>query len=227
MANLSILAIIPARGNSKRFPGKNLAMLAGKPLIAHTIEGAKESTIFTDIVVSSDSTQILEVAESFGATAYKRPAEFATDDVPLAPVCLNVLEDMEQAGKIYDAIALLQPTAPLRTAEDITKAYKTFVTEGCDAVLSVFKSPHPPQRTLVIEQGVLKPSANADLEKQSQEFEDLYMSNGAINLIKTDVFTAQKTFFVERAKPYILDDSHAVDIDEPLQLEWAEFLLSK
>lgn len=227
MEDSTLLAIIPARGNSKRFPGKNLANLAGKPLITHTIEAAKRSGVFDEICVTSDNKDILAIAETFGATPLIRPDELAEDEVALAPVCLQVLEELRNKGKDFDAVALLQPTAPLRTEEDIRKAYEIFRTTQCNAVLSVFKSPHPPQRTLVIENNILKPSVGADMEKQSQEFQSLYMSNGAINIIKADVFISEKTFFVEHAAPYILDDSHAIDIDDVLQLKWAEFLLSE
>lgn len=221
------LCIIPARGNSKRFPGKNLALLAGKPMIVHTIEAAQNSGIFDSVCVSSDNDEILLVAKSYGALPIKRPDNLATDDIAIAPVCVHALKTFHDKGNNVDAFALMQATSPLRTAEDVQKAYELFVKKNPDAVLSVFKSPHPPRRTMRITNGLLHASPGVNMNKQSQEFDDLYMSNGAINIIKSDVFLREETFFTQNTIPYILDDMHAVDIDDELQLQWAEFLISK
>lgn len=227
MAASKPLCIIPARGNSKRFPRKNLAMLKGIPLIAHTINAAKESGVFGAIIVSSEDEEILDVAKKYGVEGALRPEELSGDRVPIADVCLHVLKEYtgNDASEIF---AMLQPTSPLRTGGDICAAYDLLMTNATEAVISVATLSHAPQRAQIIEHGLLKPFFKAaDVEKQSQDLPPLYVPNGAVNVMKTAVFLRETTFFVAKAAPYILPPERAVDIDEPLDLEWAEFLLSR
>lgn len=222
------LCIIPARGKSRRIPRKNLALLAGIPLLAHTIRAAKDSGVFRRICVSSDDPEILELAEKEGATPLLRPSDLAGDTVAVAPICLHVLATLAGNGETYDTFAMLQPTCPLRTAEDVRKAHAVFTKSDADVVLSAHISPHPLQRALQMTNGFLHPFSGAgNMERQSQDLEPLYLNNGAINVMKTSVFQREKTFFVPRAVPYVMPEERSVDIDEPLHLAWAEFLLSR
>lgn len=228
MSSKKMLCIIPARGNSKRFPGKNLALLDGIPLIAHTIKAAEKSEIFSCICVSSDSEEILHVAMEYGATPMLRPENLADDTVPIAPVCAYILNTLVESKDVYDAFAMMQPTSPLRTSDDIISAYELFIKNNADAVLSVSECEHPPQRALCIKDKFLRSYfSSSDVEKRTQDLDSLYISNGAVDFIKTNVFLEEGTFFVNRAMPYVMQPERAVDIDEPIHLAWAEFLLSK
>ncbi len=222
------ICIIPARGGSKRFTRKNLALLAGIPLIEHTINAAKESNVFADIYLSSEDDEILQAAEHTGVHILKRPEHLAGDTITMAQIFLFVLEELKKEGKLGDAFALMQTTSPLRDAEDVRAAYEIFKNTKGDAVLSAIPCPHPPQRALGIVDGFLKPFLQTQsVERNTQDLEKLYMCNGAISFLKTEAFFREKTFFVQKAEPYIMSAEHGVDIDEPIQLEWAEFLLSR
>ncbi len=136
----NILAIIPARGGSKRLPYKNLALLNGISLVAHAIKQAQTSQYITDIIVSSDDDEILQIASQWGARPLKRPARLSGDETPMHLVLEHVIDTLEKySGGTYRAgiIVLLQPTSPLRTSEDIDVALKLYWSGNCDSVTSV------------------------------------------------------------------------------------------
>lgn len=138
---MRVLAIIPARGGSKGLPGKNLRLLAGKPLIAWTIEHALGTPEVTDTVVSTDCPEIAEVAVAAGAEVpFMRPAELATDTAPTEPAMLHALKLLEEARPTYDVIALLQPTSPLRHPQMTSRALAQMRAEGADSLLAVTES---------------------------------------------------------------------------------------
>ncbi|MDP4540583.1 acylneuraminate cytidylyltransferase family protein [Qipengyuania sp. DY56-A-20] len=135
------LAIIPARGNSKGLPGKNIREIAGKPLIAWSIEQALESSFVTDTLVSTDSPEIADVARASGALVpFLRPSHLASDTAATEPVMLHALAEMERNRGAYDLILLLQPTSPYRTSGTIDRAFEKFVETGADSLLSVVES---------------------------------------------------------------------------------------
>jgi CMP-N-acetylneuraminic acid synthetase len=145
------LAIIPARGDSKRFPRKNIAILAGKPLIAYAIKAARDSEIFDLICVSSEDDEILEVAERWGAQAVlKRPVELADDFTPLKEVCAYLLESFSLQGREYQEFGLLLVSNPLRTSADIREAYDLFKNQNAVSCMSLVPFSHPPQRAVKV-----------------------------------------------------------------------------
>lgn len=136
-----ILAIIPARGGSKRLPGKNIALLAGKPLIAHTIETAQKSQYIDRIVVSTDDKKIADVSQKYGAEIIERPKEFAEDQSPVHQAVEHALSQLVKTHQyIPDFVVLLQPTSPLRTIEDISRALDLFLKNPCESVISISES---------------------------------------------------------------------------------------
>ncbi len=136
---MKTLGIITARGGSKGIPRKNIKLLGGKPLIAYTIEASKESGIFDRIIVSTDDNEIAEVAKKYGAEVpFMRPAELAQDTTPTLPVLVHALEWLKSnEGYEPDAVAILQPTSPLRSSEHLRNAHVLFVQSGADSVVSV------------------------------------------------------------------------------------------
>src|SRR5207253_4129882 len=130
-------ALVPARGGSKGIPRKNLALLAGKPLLAWTLEAARGAESVTRVVVSTDDDEIAAAARHLGAEVLRRPAELAADDVPMLPVIRNGLDTFQ-----CDVLVLLQPTSPLRGAEHVDGAVRLLLETGADKVVSVVEVPH-------------------------------------------------------------------------------------
>lgn len=222
------LAIIPARGGSKRFPRKNIAVLAGKPLLAYTIEAARDSRVFHQICVSSDDEEILEIARKSGAhLPLKRPPALATDTAQVKHVCAYLLEYFAGEGCHYESFAVLLPTSPLRTPQDIREAYRLFEKERAQCVLSLVPFSHPPQRALRLSQGFVQPFFDPEYMKPAQALEPLYRHDGAVIFARSKPFLAVQDFYRLQIRPYFLPLERSVDIDSPLDLAWAEFLLSR
>ncbi len=222
------LCIIPARGGSKRLPRKNLALLAGKPLLAYAIEAALESCVFDQVCVSSEDDEILEVASAHGAhLALKRPHELATDTVQVKHVCMYLLEDFVPQGRAYTEFAVLLTTNPFRTAEDIRDAYEIFKREDANYVMSLVRYSHPPQRAVWAPQGHVEPYFGLQYMKQAQLLDTLYRHDGSIIFAKSEAFLREREFYGTKVVPYFIPVERSVDIDSKLELAWAEFLLSR
>lgn len=221
------LCIIPARGGSKRIPRKNIVLLAGKPLMAYTIGAALKSNVFDRVCVSSDDDDILEVARGYGAQALKRPPELATDIAQIKQVCKYLLEYFATQGLAYKEFAMLQTTNPLRTAEDIKAAYEIFKREKANYVISIVPFSHPPQRAVRIKDGYMEPYFGLQYMKQTQLLETLYQPDGSIIFARTEAFLREGEFYGSHAVPYFIPAERSLDIDGPLDLAWAGFLLSR
>jgi CMP-N,N'-diacetyllegionaminic acid synthase len=140
---MKILAIIPARGGSKGVPGKNIKVLGGKPLIAYTIESALQSALLTTVIVSTDSLEIMEMAQQWKAEVpFQRPVELAEDDTTSLAVVQQAIQFYEEKGEVFDAVCLLQPTSPFREAGFIDAAVRQFMVSNADALVSVLPVPH-------------------------------------------------------------------------------------
>ena len=140
---MKILGIIPARGGSKGVPGKNIKLLAGKPLIEYTTEIALQSKLLTKVVVSSDDDKIMNVAKDLGVELpFKRPFNLAEETTPTLPVIKHVLAHYKNLGLVFDAICLLQVTSPFRSVDFLDKALQKFIKEEVDSLISVQKVPH-------------------------------------------------------------------------------------
>ncbi|MCZ7574935.1 MAG: acylneuraminate cytidylyltransferase family protein [Ardenticatenaceae bacterium] len=228
-ATCRTLGVIPARGGSKGIPGKNIRLLAGKPLIAYTIEAARESQLLTRFVVSTDDKEIAAVAKAWGAPVLMRPSELAADDTPMAPVVQHVLSTLRSTEGDYDYIVLLQPTAPLRTGNDIDGALSLLQASSADSVISLYQveQGHPyymytvendqPKPLMIVPPGVTR----------RQQFPAIYVRNGAIYAVKRDILLEQHSFFGARTQAYIMPFLRSINIDTETDLLFAEFLLTR
>ena len=225
IAGHTVTALIPARGGSKGFPGKNLAKLGGKTLLAHAISQAREAACVDQIVVSSDARNILDEATRCGADlVLPRPAELATDTASTDAVCLYVLDQLP-AEPHY--LVLLQVTTPLRRSEDIDSAIALCHRLGapaCTTVTTVEKPPHWMYR--LGEQSRLLPLMPPEEQPtRRQDAPILYLLNGAVYVVRTDVFRQQRRFLVPDAAGYIMPTDRSVDIDRPVDLMLAKAIL--
>lgn len=207
-----ILAIIPARGGSKGLSGKNIIDLAGKPLIAWTIEASLGSRYITKTIVSSDSDEILEVAKRFGSDILKRPDEFATDTSSSEVVVKHALESIKEK---FDYVVLLQPTSPLRDINDIDGAFEKLFSLDATALISVCEYDNKILKAFKEnELGYIEGISNNKYPfMRRQDLPKTYMSNGAIYIIKVDDFLRNNSFFTNKTISFIMDEVKSMDID--------------
>jgi N-acylneuraminate cytidylyltransferase/CMP-N,N'-diacetyllegionaminic acid synthase len=229
------VALIPARGGSKGIPRKNLIPLCGKPLIAWTIQAARDSGVFSRVLVSTDDPEIADTAQRYGAeTPFLRPAELASDNASgIAPV-LHALQWLAQHQSEPDLLALLQPTSPLRTTEDILGAAETIRRTAADSLVSVVEADrHPVWALQRDEHGILTSCTGQPLAALQQQFptrqslpEALY-ENGAIYIAEPSVIRSTNSFYGERLQAWLMPAERSVDIDTLLDLQIAEILLKE
>lgn len=215
-----ILAVIPARGGSKRFPRKNIATLGLKPLIDYTIQAALSSKLLEDHVFSSDDDEIIKIAEKCGAFApFKRPKNIATDHVRNSATMLHALEFMEgNTNKNYDAIMLLQPTSPLRTGEHIDDAIRLY-RQSKSISLASMKGPY--QKRDINLKKIINDRAVNLIDKNIE----YYIYNSAIYIIDKEYLIKNKSFVSEDEVPMVMDEISSIDIDEEYDLIRAEAAL--
>jgi len=223
-----VLAVIPARGGSKRLPRKNILKIGEHPMIAYSIMVVKEASRVTDWLVSSEDDEILEVARKYGAPVpFKRPAHLATDTVRNIDVVLHALEFMEkEKGKTYDIIVLIQPTTPIRDASHIDEAVERLWQSDCPSLAAV-KGPfqkRDPILKRIDGNGNLVPYC-ADPEMNQRE--PFYVYNAALYAVKRDYFLKEKRFISEKQVPLVMDKYHSTDVDELADLLVAEAYLEQ
>jgi len=217
---LNIFCIILARGGSKGLPGKNIKTFIDKPLIAHTIEAAKEAGL--KVHVSSDCSEILNISESFGAVPLKRPEELSTDTATSDSAIHFHLEESSKSQK-YDSVMLLQPTSPLRNSEDIKKAMELYQIKG-PSVFSVTELKVSPFRSYTIEENMLSPILTQTEVTRRQDYQRAYAANGAIYIFDSDSFLREKTIPKDKVVPYIMSQDKSIDIDTIVDFKLAEFI---
>lgn len=223
-----IIAIIPAKSNSKRIANKNIVELAGKPLLAYTIKAAIKSNIFERVIVSTDSEEIAAIARNYGAESFIRDKELAKDTSTVAEVCINVLDSFREKGEDYKVVCTLLPTNPLRDAEDIKNAFELFVKNpDANYVMAVTQYEISPYWALKEENGFLKLAFGDQYLTQNQNLPEAWVDNGAIFIAKTNVFRREKKLFGTKTIPYKMPRQRSVDVDEPEDLELAEFFIKK
>ncbi len=222
--NKTFLAIIPARGGSKRLPRKNLLDLCGKPLIAWSIEAALKSKYISKVIVSSDDEEILNIAKEYKADFIKRPDELASDTATTFDALKHTLENVEK----YDYVVLLQPTSPLRSEKHINEAIELLKEKNADAIISVCEMEHSPLWSNTLNEDLNMSNFLRDevLNKRSQDLPKYYRLNGAIYICKTDKLLENKGFFLkENIYAYKMNKKHSVDIDEEIDFIIAEKLM--
>ena len=223
----ALLAVIPARGGSKRVPGKNIRPLGGRPALAYTIEAALQSGIFRTVIVSSDSEAIAAVARSEGAEVpFLREPALATDDVPVSSATVDALERLDPDGRIYSAVAQLMPNCPLRTAEDVRSSWAQFESGHSPAQLSVtrFGWQNPWWAFHREEDRTLSPLFPDRITAPSQTLPDLFCPTGAIWWASSALLRAAGTFHVDRRTGWEIPWERAVDIDTEEDWRMAEAL---
>lgn len=210
----TILAIIPARGGSKGIPGKNIFEISGKPLIAYTLEAACGSKYIDYVLVSTDSLEIADTAKKYGGQVpFLRPAELASDTAKTIDAVVYCVKEMKETlQKEFDAVILLQPTSPLRTAEDIDGAIELFYQKGEQSLVSVSELDVNPVLIRRVEDEKAVPILNESSTVRRQDFKKYYRVNGAIYINKTSELTTE-TSLNDNEIAYIMDNSHCIDID--------------
>lgn len=225
----TFLAVIPARGGSKRLPGKNILNLAGKPLIAWTIKAAMGSKYLDESIISTDDPEIAKISEQNGAKVpFIRPKKLATDTATSFFVLKHAIDYYKKMGKEFDYIVMLQPTAPLRTAVDIDSAIETLVDGGSDSIISVCKEDHHPLRSNILPDNHSMDSflRTETKDKTIQELPIYYRLNGAIHICDLPLFLKQQTFFLNKnTVAFIMPQDKSPDIDTILDFKIAETLI--
>lgn len=228
----SFLAIIPARGGSKRLPGKNVRLLAGKPLVNWSVEAALSSKYVDEVLVSTDSTEVVEAARAVGVSVpFVRPVELSSDTASSSDVIQHALDFYRnEQGKIFDYVILLQPTSPLRTAEDIDSAIELLSQKKADAVISVCPMEHSPLWSNILPEDLsLGNFLRSEVQGvRSQDLPTYYRINGAIYICDMKRFTSEKTLFLkENIFAFVMSSEKSVDIDTLTDFALAEVLISK
>jgi len=218
---LKIVSIIPARGGSKGLPGKNIIDLAGKPLIAWTIEASLTSKYITQTITSSDDDKILEIAKQFGSEVIKRPDELSLDTTPSEPVIEHVLNNIENIEE-YDYLILLQPTSPLRDEKDIDRAIELLIEKKASALISVKEIDNKILKAFKNdESGYLEGIVNNIYPfMRRQDLPKVFMPNGAIYIVSIKEFLKRKRLFTDKTISFEMSEEKSFDIDtlEDLQV---------
>lgn len=218
---MKTIVIIPARGGSKRLPGKNLMLLGGLPLIAHSILYAKANSNVIDVVfVSTDDPEIKKIALEYGAEVIDRPAHLAGGHEPTVTALKHVLESLETKP---ETVILLQPTNPLRPEKLLQQAIELYEKENCESLFTVTRSHHKLGK---IENNKFAPF-NYKPGQRSQDLEPLYFENGLLYICKSDLIL-EETIISENAHPLLVEHVFAgVDIDTAEDFDYAEYLYQK
>ena len=223
----TILAIIPARGGSKRLPRKNVLPLSGKPLIVWTIEAGLNSKYIDRVIVSSEDVEILKISVDAGSEIIQRPQKLATDKASTFSVVEHVINEIDGH---YDFIILLQPSSPLRSSKHIDNAFDLLVAKDADGIISVCKTEHSPLWANILpEDGSMVQFIKGEIKgMRSQNLPIYYRLNGAIYLCKKDKLISEKSFLLkENIFAYQMNRRHSVDIDEKFDFDLAEHLMEE
>ena len=224
--NKTFLAIIPARGGSKRLPRKNVLDLNGKPLIAYSIEAGLDSSYIDKVVVTSDDDEILTISKKYGAVTINRPNELASDTATTFDAIKHTVDNCEK----YDYIVLLQPTSPLRNEKHIDEAVELLESKKSNAVVSVCEMEHSPLWSNTLDESLSMAGffKSEVVDIRSQDLDKYYRLNGAIYICKTEKLLEEKSFFLkENIYAYVMDRENSIDIDEEIDFKIAEVILNK
>jgi CMP-N,N'-diacetyllegionaminic acid synthase len=225
----SALAIVPARGGSKGIPDKNLVALNGTPLILHTIFAAFAARTIGRTIVSTDSDAIAAVAKGAGAEVpFIRPAELATDSTKTEAVIAHALAMLERVSSPPEIVVVLQPTSPLRNAEDIDGAVELLQSSGAPSVVGICEVDHPMDWVFrKTAGGRLVPVVPHDAVQRRQDAAVAFRLNGALFVVRRDAFGRSGRLRDGRTLGYVMPRDRSIDIDEPLDLAIAEAIIAR
>lgn len=211
---MSSIAIITARGGSKRIPKKNIKEFCGKPIIAYSIEAALKSGVFEEVMVSTDSQEIVDIAKMYGANVPFMRSEKTSDDyATTADVIREVLDMYENQGKVFDYIVCIYPTAPFITDEKLRTAVQILQKENVDSVVPVVKYDFPPQRAFLIQDNQLVYQYPDYAKKRSQDLEPIYHDCGQFYACNVQSFRKYSSVVMPKSMPIIIPDEEVQDID--------------
>lgn len=222
----SVLGVILARGGSKELPRKNVRELAGKPLIAWTIEAGLQSEYVDRLILSSDDEEIMRIAEEWGCEVpFQRPDELAQDDTPSMDALLHALDQVPE----HDYVVLLQPTSPLRTAEDVDGTIDTCHDRVAPACVSVVETDKPPEWMYTItDDGRLDRVLDEEESvARRQDARSTYVLNGAVYVARTNWLREKKIFVTDCTQFHLMPKKRSVDVDTELDLVWCGFLIDR
>ena len=211
---MKTIAIITARGGSKRIPRKNIKDFLGSPIITYSVKAALTSGIFDEVMVSTDDEEIAQIARKAGASVpFLRSSENANDFANTTDVLTEVLNQYKEAGRTFDVACCLYPTAPFVTAQKLRAAYELLVEKNADSLLPVVKFSFPPQRSVVAEGDFLHFKWPEHMFTRSQDLEPFYHDAGQFYFFRVASFLEQKRLIMERTLPFFLPELEVQDID--------------
>ena|SRR5438105_4754347 len=220
---MDVVGLIPARGGSRGIPRKNLVPLAGRPLLGWTVEAALESTSLTRAVVSTEDVEIAEVARSLGAEVLDRPPQLARDETPMRDVITHALGELGSC----EVLVLLQPTSPLRRGEQVDEAVELLIESGADSVVSVVEVPHRYRPgSLMALDGERLVRLGDDRTATRQKKARVYARNGPAILALRPASLGDDLYDGD-CRPYVMVARDSIDVDEPFDLELAQFALER
>ena len=225
------LFLIPARGGSKSIPYKNIMPLKGRSLIYYTISTAleaKESGLDAEVCVSTDDEKIARISRELGAKVpFMRPADISGDEAKSITFVLHAIDFYEKAGRRFDAVLILEPTSPLRTAADVAGAIDLYERAGQPSLISVYREEHLSERSFYRKKGdigeALSPAHNSG--QRRQESEDLYVRNGAIFMASVEFSKQTGKIFSDTPALYVMPKERSLDINTRGDAEYAEYLM--
>jgi CMP-N-acetylneuraminic acid synthetase len=230
MKTIKYLAIIPARGGSKRLPRKNILLLQNKPLIYWSIDAALKTQYINEVIVTTDDIEIAEISKKYGAKVpFIRPNELANDTADSVSVVLHVIEYYKSQSVKIENIILLQPTSPLRTSEDISLAIELFEQKNADSIISVCPTEHSPLWCNTLPEDLSMDNFINPKYKntRSQDLPIYYRLNGAIYIIKSNILEKEKSFNTSKnSYSYIMSNEKSIDIDTKLDFIIAEQIMN-
>lgn len=217
------IAIITARGGSKRIPHKNIKEFCGKPIIEYSIEAAKQAGIFDTVMVSTDDNKIAEIAKNAGAEVpFMRSAETSNDYATTADVLMEVLEKYKERGMRYENACCIYPTAPFVTGDKLRRAIDMLVKEKKDSVMPVVPFSFPPLRGMVINDGRLEYKWQEYAMKRSQDLEEIYHDCGQFYAFRVETFEKERKLVTENSAAMIISELEVQDIDNETDWQLAE-----
>ena len=221
--NLKRLAIITARGGSKRIPRKNIKEFCGKPIIAYSIEAALDAGVFDEVMVSTDDEEIARIAKAYGAKVpFYRSEATSNDFATTNDVLLEVIDEYEKRGEQFDLCCCIYPTAPFITADKLKEAITLLEESDADTLIPVIPFSYPPQRALVVENGRLVFKYPENMDARSQDLEKHFHDVGQFYCLKTPAFKVNKKLMLGNILPYEISELEVQDIDNQTDWELAE-----
>lgn len=226
---MTSVALIPARGGSKRLPRKNILPFMGKPMIAHTIEAAQRTGLFARVVVSTEDQEIAEIARRYGAEVAERNPDLATDKATVRAVAQDFLLSEAQAGRPYEILCVLYATAPFRTAQDISAVHALIEPEMCHHALAVCEYEQPPHQALKLtsDKGDIAPMWPELVAQRSDALPKFLVDNGSTYCVMVKDFLKDQNFYAPAMRGHIMPRWKSVDMDTPEDFELAQFFAEK